>query len=245
MKKSVLLLFTLLSSLGVAQISVTNFDRSLNGWVICVKPNCNPGGENPPAQVSQTIGNTTQSLEGSSMLLSQTSPAAGGSNALWTYKAGECDSCVRFIADFWYYPTVGATAIESDIFMFSASQQIKYMFGMQCETGKFWDIYDQAGSHWVTTDLPCNVLFGTWNHIRLVVYRVEGDTGDCGGYPCMHYETISVNEVSQTPKPSVEPAGPLPAGWHSTGFQLQTDTASPNMTVNLYLDLTRFTGLLK
>jgi len=240
------LLLFLLCGLAAAEITDPNVDRSMSGWSQCYYPACNPGGLNPPASVEQKVITGGQlSLENTAMLLSQTSPAGGNSNVLFTFKASPCDACTSVVADFWVYPTTGIAELEYDSFQFSESQSIEYMWGTQCVTGSVWDVWNQSTGHWIPTNLPCNVIFNTWNHIVIRTHRVNGDPGTCAGFPCMYWDSISVNGQTEVPKPNVEPSGPLPTGWSSTtGFQIQLDVATPDTTVSEYLSVANFTAAI-
>jgi len=233
---------------GGPPISLTNINDSLTGWKpVCIQTACNPGGTNAPASTAQTTGNATPSLDGSSMLISETTLATSTqTNALWVYTgAGSCDSCTSITSDFEVYITNGSAAdnIEFDSFIFDRTDSLDFMFGTQCnQTLGYWQIANNS-SPWQTSSAACNLTSGTWHHIIETFHRVPGDTSCTGGMPCEHWDTITVdgnvNVINLT-----YPATTLPTGWaSSSGLQFQLDigaTTGTAITVSENLDEVNF-----
>jgi hypothetical protein len=233
---------------GIPPISISNIDDTLTGWKpVCIQTTCNPGGVDAPASTTQTINNVSPSLDGHSMLISETTNASSTqTNALWVYSAGSCDSCTTITSDFQVYITNGSAAdnIEFDPFIFDASDNLDFMFGTQCnQTLGYWQIANNS-SPWQTSSTACNLTPGTWHHIIGKFHRVAGDTSCTGGMPCEHFDSISVdgniNVINMT-----YVATTLPTGWASTsGLQFQIDigaTTGTAITVSENLDEVTFT----
>jgi hypothetical protein len=232
--------------------SATNIDDTLTAWggygtagwkPVCVLPGCNPGGVNPPSATNQTINNASPSLDGESMLLSITSPAGGNSNSLWTYIAGANEAATQFVEDYRIYPSANVAstnALEDDDFLFSTTLNTEFMFGHNCVTGGYWQVWNQLTGAWVNTSVACSLPATTWTHVQWTGHRVAGDTSACSGHPCMYYDTLTINGTPNAIN-MTEPAGTLPGGWASAvGIQWQIDVSAGNTTVTENLDEASF-----
>jgi hypothetical protein len=244
-----------LSALSVAQmpigsqeVSAPSADDSMKGWKpVCVKPTCDPGGTGIPTATSQTIGHRSPTKDGRSMKVSITGPQY--SNALWTHIAGADDHATSFSISVWVYPTAKASvagSFEYDLFDFSKSTGIEFMWGSQCnQVNHLWQVFDQLRRQWINTAVRCSLAPNKWHHVRWDVHRVSGDTNRCSGKPCMYYDTLTVDDVVH-PVNVRYPAGFLPHGWSSAvGFQVQIDiglTARP-VTIDEYIDLAGFVAM--
>src|ERR1022692_418319 len=239
-----------LAVLSVAQvpISATGADNSMKGWKpVCVLPSCNPGGRGIPIATSQTVGHANPTKDGRSMRVSITGPQH--SNALWTYVAGVHDAATSFSMSLWVYPAAKASvagSFEYDLFDFSKSTGIEFMWRSQCnQVNGLWQVFDQFGGQWMNTAVHCSLAANRWHFVRWDVHRVSGDTNRCSGQPCMYYDTLTVDNVVN-PINAMYPAGPLPIEWSSAvGFQVQIDIGSTVLpvTINEYLDLADFAAL--
>lgn len=245
----------LFSALSVAQtpigskgLSAPGVDDSMQGWKpVCIKPTCDPGGSGIPTATSQTVHHAKPSKDSGSMKVSITGPQY--SNALWTYIAGADDSGTSFSMSLWVYPGANASvagSFEYDLFDFSKSMGVEFMWGSQCnQVNRLWQIFDQLHGQWMNTAVPCSLAPKRWHHVRWDVHRVAGDTNRCSGMPCMYYDTLTVDKVVY-PVNAMYPAGPLPNGWSSAvGFQVQIDIGSISqpVTINEYLDLADFVAM--
>ena len=231
-----------------SMVVANNTDDSLTGWSTCYIGSCagggTPGGSGTPTAVSQTISNATPSLDGASMLFSQTT-ATSHTNVLWTFKTTVCDNCTIFRSDYWVYlgsNTAKAEALEFDAFDFDVTHNVEDMFGTECDqTNGLWQIWNQQSGNWINTTLACTLTYSAWHHIQRSEHRVIGDTS-CSGQQCMHYDSITIDGVT-TNWNLTEPASVLPSGWTSaTGYQFQTDigTISSSQTVVENIDEANF-----
>jgi hypothetical protein len=238
----------------------SNIDGTLTGWKpVCTKPTCNPGGVDTPASTSQTINNTSPSLDGNSMFISSTTNASSTqTNALWSFNSGPCDSCTSVTSDFQTYITNGtsATSMEYDSFIFDATDSLDFMWGTQCNRSLgYWQIANNS-SDWQTTSAACSLTSGAWHHIVESFHRVPGETSctanihnGSGGYdsasePCLYFDSISVDGTLDTLNVHY-PGNPLPGGWTSgAGLQFQIDigaTTGTPVTVSENLDSITYT----
>jgi hypothetical protein len=244
------------SSLSVAQtsigfddgVSANNVDDSMQGWKpVCVLPSCNPGGSGVPTATSQTINHSKPSKDGEAMKVSIT--GSQNTNALWTYIAGSDDAATSVSMSVNVYPTSRAPvagSFEYDLFQFSKSTGIEFMWGSQCnQASRLWQVFDQLHGHWMNTNVACSLTPDKWHSVLWNVHRVAGDSNQCSGKPCMYYDTLTVDGVVH-PVNAKYPAGPLPAGWSSAvGFQVQIDigTTGQPVTIGEYLDLADFSAM--
>jgi hypothetical protein len=239
------------SVLSVAQmpngVSANGVDDSMKGWKpVCILPSCNPGGSGIPTATSQTINHPKPSKDGEAMKVSITGPQY--SNALWTYIAGSDDAATSASMSVKLYPTNKASvagSFEYDLFQFSKSMGIEFMWGSQCnQANRLWQVFDQLHGHWMNTNVTCSLTPNIWHSVQWNVHRVSGDTNRCSGKPCMYYDTLTVDGVVH-PVNAKYPAGPLPGGWSSAvGFQVQIDigTTGQPVTIDQYLDLANFSA---
>lgn len=139
-----------------------------------------------------------------------------------------------------------AGQLEMDLFQFSSSTGIEYMWGSQCnQVSHSWQVFDQLNGHWENIAVPCVLNANQWNYVRWDVHRVVGDTSDCSGMPCMYYDRLAVNGVVYAVNAKY-PAGHLPTGWSSgNGFQVQIDIASTSrdVTVSEFFDEMNYSTL--
>ncbi len=221
---------------------MTNADDSLGHWSTCAQPECHPGGKGIPVSTSQTIGNASPSVDGASMMVTETvdSPTFY-TDVLWPYKMKGCDACTQMNTDFWVYPVSSShvASLEYDAFLFDATNQLNIMWGVQWNqrTGK-WQIWNQGKNSWIDTNVTAGPTFGAWNHLQFADHRVIGDT-NCDGTECLYYDSMTLNGTTYTLK-RTEPVGAIHPGWHSvSGFQFQLD-ATPmtggTATVSEYVD---------
>jgi hypothetical protein len=240
--------FSLAQSPNDQDVTSYDVDDTMSGWKpVCVLPTCNPGGENRPTAVSQTIDHHSPSKDGDAMEFLLAGPRY--TNALWTYRAGADDSATSFTMTFWVYPTASASAagsFEFDQYDFSSSTGVEFMFGTQCnQVSKIWQVFDQLHVHWMNTGVGCSLPVNQWTEVQWNAHRVSGDTNRCDGMPCMYYDSVTVNGHVY-PVNAKYPAGHLPHGWGSAvGFQFQIDigdVGSP-VTVEEFVDLATFKAI--
>jgi hypothetical protein len=225
-----------------SKIVVTNADDTMSHWSTCAPPSCHPGGKGIPASANQTINNADPSVDGASMLLTETVDSKNSyTDILWPYKTRDCDTCTQMHTDFWAYPVSSShvAALEYDAFLFDATNQLNIMWGVQWNqrTGK-WQIWNQATGRWMDTNVTTGPTFGAWNHLQFADHRMIGDT-TCGGTTCLYYDSMTLNGTTYDLN-LTQPAGPIHPGWHSvSGFQFQLD-ATPvtggSATLTEYID---------
>ena len=225
-----------------SKIVVNNADDTLSHWSPCTMPDCHPGGKGIPVSANQTINNADPSVDGASMMLTETVNSKNTfTDILWPYKTKGCDTCTQMHTDFWAYPvsSSGVAALEYDAFLFDATHQLNIMWGVQWNQreGK-WQIWNEATGRWIDTNVTTGPTFGAWNHLQFADHRVVGDTA-CGGTECLYYDSMTLNGTTYDLNLS-QPAGPIHPGWHSvSGFQFQLD-ATPvsggTATLTEYID---------
>jgi hypothetical protein len=205
-------------------------------------PDCHPGGKGIPVSSDQTINNANPSVDGASMMVTETVNSANFfTNVLWPYKAKGCDACTQMHTDFWAYPVSSShlATLEYDAFLFDATRQLNIMWGVQWNQrrGK-WQIWNQGNHQWIDTDVTSGPKFGAWNHLQFTDHRVIGDTA-CGGTECLYYDSMTLNGTTYAWNLS-QPAGPIHPGWHSTsGFHFQLDAepvSDGTATLTEYID---------
>lgn len=239
---------------GAPAISAANISSSPAGWkASCYKPDCNPGGRGVPSvPPTQTFGIASPSLSGSAMLLSvttETPHTVGNTNALWTWFAPEkCDRCTKLVSHFQIKPGENSNRVssyETDMFLFDKTDEMDFMWGLQCSLGKrVWQL-DNQGHGWVDTSVPCSLSNDKFHEIVFTGHRVPGDTS-CDGMPCEYFDTLSVDGQQYTIDQTL-PATRLNPHWGSRiGDQFQIDSSGRGassgnpLTTTLYVDNSEF-----
>jgi len=226
---------------------------------VCQLPNCNPGGNTPPASTSITAGTISSPPTADTLgtTTSLTAAATSGSsaqvNVLWTEHFTPCDSCTTFQNDFWERPSANAIAfsvnLESDHAMFDSTDGLDFMFGLQCNlSSHIWQI-DNQSDPWINavssgSNVPCNMTAGTWYYVQLNGHRIVGDTacslakldgsGSTPG-PCVYFDKLIVQPFGGSATTYIlnqkMRAAFLHTGWASGTFsQKQTDLFQPAST---------------
>ena len=239
----------LTASAGAQQ--TTNFDDITTGWTLCPGPSC-AGGSGTPTSTSQTFSNTTPSLDGSSMHLSETGPSF--SNTGWFYNAGANNAATGFTLDLQFNipSNTDIQALEFDQFQYlkapdgGVSANTRLFFGTECVKGSVWNVWDSSGIGWVSTGVSCSYVVSStaFNHLTIAVHRLAGDTSCSSGYPCMYY-TITLNGTVVVANAKTN-SGVLPSTFgEQTGFMIQLDTSSAcgtACTINEYIDQGSFSA---
>lgn len=241
---------------------VYNFDDITTGWGLCTGPSC-AGGTGNPTSTSQTFGNATPSLDGGSMLLTESGPA--NANTGWFYKPGPLDIATGFTLDLQFNIPDNSKiqAAEFDQFQYifkdqvGASANTKLVFGTQCVTGDVpanddWQVWDEFNQNWVHTHAPCSYIVSAtaFNHLTIAVHRLAGDTSCSGTLPAPRfglttftgpamYYSITLNGTLVVSNQRTC-SGPLDTGFQEvTGLQLQLDTSAAcgsACTIKEYID---------
>jgi hypothetical protein len=210
----------------------SNIDDFSAGWGSCT--DC-AGGANNAEIYWMAPFQTTPSRDGSSteFYVSASQPY---SNVLFWEKLGAQTWATRFTWDFWVYldsASLGAQALEYDVFQFVAG--VEYMFGSQCVYASgYWDIWNQGGSGWVQTQLPCKKFTpNVWHHIVWQLHRTSDQQ--------VHYDSLTLDGVLHTLN-LTQPSGPLPTGWSDNlGVQWQIDTGTAPLTTSEWIDNVKLT----
>jgi uncharacterized repeat protein (TIGR02543 family) len=229
-------------------IPLTNSSSPAVGWASppCVGNSC-AGGSGTPSTYPQTIYNTSPSLDGDAMKLQITGTA--DSDVGWFYNNGAQDSATTFTLDYEAYldanaPT--ANAFEYNIFQYvhagngGGTLNIRYYFGTQCVVGGYWQVWNSYSNAWNNTTVSCSLSALAWHHIIWNVHRILGDTSCTDSYPCMHYDTLTIDGTAHAVN-MTEAAGPLPTGWgEQTGVAFQMDIGATGDELTQYLDEVNF-----
>lgn len=221
---------------SVAVPTSSNQDDTLTGWAFC-NVSC-AGGTGAGTSITQTINNSSPSLDGKSMQVGFTGPVLSPTqttNVLWYDKIGQNNNATTF-AGTWnvYVPSItNIAALEFDQFLFSNGQ--RFMFGSECDKGGFWRIWNQLAGSWNATSVSCTLLGsgGAWHSVQWYTHRVVGDTS-CSGQPCMYYDILIVDGVSSTIN-TTYPSG-TSSDPNNSGFQFQIDMDNTGGTTTAYLD---------
>jgi hypothetical protein len=225
-----------------------NYGSAVGDWkVVCVEPNCAPGGSGIPTATSQTINHSAPSKDGKSMHFSVSANSTSAyTNALWVNVSGNCDNCTRINTDFWVYITSTANYVnawEFDSFIFDKMNGYKNMWGMQCVNGSNWEIDSDFG--WKSVGIACNLTVG-WHHIQVFNHRIINEVGGPKGYGYNYYDSLIVDGVKNDLTGKTTPAEPYPKSYtqSTSGFQFQLDANknSTAVTVDEYLDMANFYG---
>jgi hypothetical protein len=222
----------------------SNIDDSTN-WKICAGP-C--AGGTQPISYSVSPNQSSPSRDGGSTAL--TVKGGAWANVLFIRELGAYDSATSFQNDFFFYQSNSARSIgqafEFDTFQFinnlpGALGPAEFMWGTQCDysqNGGVWDIWNGDQGKWVPMySMPCvnpnrsKFRTGVWYHVIWSLHRVApGLNLPYGG---MSFDSVRIVEYAGEggvssdytyQVNSVQPAGPLPAGWSDQlGVQFQID----------------------
>ena len=139
-----------------------------------------------------------------------------------------------FTYDAWFYPTdIGVTQVlEFDISMYFDG--LGLIWGNQCNIGggNVWDIWDNVGKQWVSTDAPCNPVNAAWNHVTIHVQR-ETDNW-------LLFQSITLNGVTSNINRYYAP-GSAPRQWWGITVNFQMDGNDRQTPYTTYLDNFTFT----
>lgn len=131
---------------------------------------------------------------------------------------------------FWVADASVSQALEFDINQFVNGN--KFIWGHECRIagGHEWDIYDDVGTKWMATGVPCNPISGAWNHLTIVVQRTSDEQ--------LLFKTITLNGQTATINHK-EP--PTTTTWHGITVNYQLDGSRQMTPYAVYLDKFTFT----
>lgn len=229
-----------------AMQQLADFDQITTSWILCTGPSC-AGGTGNPTSTMQTFGNSSPSLDGSSMLLQESGPAS--SNNGWYRNTGADNNATGLTLDLQFNvpSNTDIQALEFDQFQYiqaphgGVTSNTRLFFGTECVKSGTWQVWDSSTPAWVNTGVACSYIVSStaFNHLVIKVHRVFGDTSCAGGRPCMYYDSITLNGSVVVSNIKTN-SGALPAGWgETTGFMIQMDTNSAcgsACTINEYID---------
>lgn len=224
----------------------TGIDDTATGWDICYIGTCpgggTPGGIGVPTATSGAgnINNAVPSLDGASMLFSQTT-STSNTNVLWTYKQPTtCDLCTNLETDSHVYlgsNSSQASSFEFDQFVFSTGRNTNFMCGSQCnQVNGLWQFWDSS-SGWVNSSLSCSLSYSAWHEIDEKCHTGNGT---------VTYDSITIDGVV-TNLGITHNAATLPSGWTTavgTQYQIDIGTITGSQTVTENLDEATFTASL-
>jgi hypothetical protein len=233
-----------LGAVSAPLFTATSMEMSATPWSICDAACAGGSGGNlPSVGPTQIYGVASPSLNNHAMEVSFTA-TANTTDVLFVSKpTGAYNANAnKFTMDVWFYPTnsTGVDEHEFDQGMATAGTT-EWMFGHQCVVGGTWDIWNQLALGWVSTSAECTQLTpNVWHHVVFYDYKIPGDATGCGGYGCLYFGSLTVDNVLVYSLNQAEPAGPTPGGWASFAFaQVQEDvetasTGSPVAVVSYY-----------
>ena len=223
-------------SSGNAAVIVSSYDNgqsSTTNWG-CDGSTAKAGGAGNTYGITQTPGISSPSVSGASMALTATFPASGNNVLCW-WKPGTADTgtWIRFATDV-YLPS-GLANNEFDPFIITPT--LDAMFGTQCNrTSGYWQYANQT-SMWYDGPIPCpgTLTTGVWHHLIFSDYWDPTDTS-CGGFPTLHYGSITIDGVTSSWGGTTICATAIPSGWtHVYGCQFQMDSSTA-ATLTEYVD---------
>lgn len=158
-------LFLLALSLTCAAAAQTKTQiQKMSGWQHCTAC-AGKAGNGPNSSISSSQGIRSPSLSGGSMQFSL-GPSRPFADALWWKQLGAASAATHFTyaLDFYIQTPQVSQALEFDV-----NQSVngkKFIFGTECSMSRHeWDIYDDAGHHWVHSGVACHVSAAKWHHL--------------------------------------------------------------------------------
>jgi len=121
-------------------------------------------------------------------------------------------------------------ALEFDINQFFGGKG--FIWGHECRIagGHEWDIWDNAGSHWIKTGIPCNPVNNAWNHLVLQVQRTSNDQ--------LLFKSITLNGKTSTLN-HLESHG-NGHNWYGVTINYQQDGNKNQDPYDVYIDRLNF-----
>lgn len=212
------------------------------GWQsYCIGPPC-AGGVGTPSYVNQTFTNTSLSLDGNSMMMTET--GTNYSNVMFHYSFGANNGATTFTGTYSAY--IQSSLAPWQVFgmdMYQFIPGVRLMFGSQCAisgaTAGYWSFFDQGDNPpngtWKVSSVACPIVApNTWYTISMTVHRVPGDTSCSGGVPAEHYDSITINGT--TTSLGLSYCSETYGGSNDTGMQFDVSSSAAGGTLTAYVD---------
>ena len=143
-------------------------------------------------------------------------------------------SLQHFTYDVWFFGKnlEKSQALEFDINQFF--NQMGFIWGHECRIagGHEWDTWDNVNKHWVDTNIPCNPVSNSWNHLVIQVSRTDDNQ--------LKFESITLNGDTHTLN-ILRPHGTAEADWWGVTINWQYDGNKVQEPYKVYLDNLNFT----
>ena len=135
----------------------------------------------------------------------------------------------NFTYDSYFYVTNASVTqvLEFDVSMYMNG--VGMIWGTQCNNlgGKVWDIWDNANAHWVSANIPCNLINNGWNHVTIQVQRESNNA--------LLYQSITLNGNTATINKTYAPFT-VPVSWWGITANYQMDGNSTQAAYTTYVD---------
>ena len=120
-------------------------------------------------------------------------------------------------------------ALEFDINLFVNGKS--YIWGHECRIagGHEWDIWDNQGTKWHATGVPCHPNNNAWNHLVLKAKRTSDDH--------LLFQSITLNGYTANLNYY---ESPTPTNWHGITLNYQMDGNVSQQDYSFYLDRLNF-----
>lgn len=139
----------------------------------------------------------------------------------------------NFTYDVWFYGANLETsqALEFDINQFFDGNG--YIWGHECRIagGHMWDTWDNVKAKWVSTNVACNPLSNSWNHLVIQAQRTTANK--------LLFQSITLNGVTNTLNITRDHGTAV--GWYGVTINYQIDGNSKQQSYSVYLDNLNFT----
>jgi hypothetical protein len=228
-----------------SNLNLDDFGLGTPGWqAACVGPAC-AGGVGTPSSYSQTFVNTSPSLDGNSMMMTET--GTNYSNVMFHDAFGANNSATTFTGTYHVQiPSVTPYQVWG-MDMYQYIPGVRLMWGSQCalagSTAGFWSFFDQGSGPngtWHVSTIACPITSATWYTISMTVHRVPGDTSCAGGVPAEYYDSITQNGVT-TPI-SLTYCSETTTYSNDTGMQFDISSNVTGGTLTAYVDEMSYTA---
>lgn len=229
----------------IALTNMDDFGLGTPGWQsACVGPGC-AGGVGTPSSWNQTFTNASPSLDGNSMMMTET--GTNFSNVMFHDSIGADNAATTFTGSYRVYiPDLTPYQVFGmDMYQFIPG--FRLMFGSQCavagSTAGFWSFFDQQpapNGTWYVTTVPCPLTSAAWHAISMTVHRVPGDTSCPGGGPAVHYDSLT--QDGTTYALNIAHCSETYGGANDTGMQFDVSSNAVGGTLTAYVDLMNYTA---